>query len=52
MSEDEATARAVTLTRQYAKRQSTWFRHRMVNWTVVESESNSKIVTEILSYLA
>lgn len=30
---DEAFARAKAETRQYAKRQETWFRHRMADWT-------------------
>jgi tRNA dimethylallyltransferase len=32
----EAKAGAVAATRQYAKRQLTWFRHRMADWTWVE----------------
>lgn len=32
-----ATAAAQAETRQYAKRQLTWFRHQMADWTVVES---------------
>ena len=32
MSLDEAAAAAVTATRQYAKRQDTWFRHRFAAW--------------------
>ncbi|AVX03992.1 tRNA dimethylallyltransferase [Maritalea myrionectae] len=32
MSLDEATEKAVTATRQYAKRQRTWFRTRMKDW--------------------
>lgn len=30
---EEAVRLAVTATRQYAKRQVTWFRHRMADWT-------------------
>jgi tRNA dimethylallyltransferase len=33
MSRDEAIVSAVTATRQFAKRQSTWFRNRMADWT-------------------
>lgn len=33
---EEASARAKAATRQYAKRQLTWFRHRMADWTWVE----------------
>lgn len=33
MSEDEAIERAIIATRQYAKRQRTWMRNRMDDWT-------------------
>ncbi|WP_230374418.1 tRNA (adenosine(37)-N6)-dimethylallyltransferase MiaA [Pontivivens ytuae] len=33
---DDARDRAVTLTRQYAKRQRTWFRNRMKDWRVLD----------------
>lgn len=36
MSREEAIERAVTATRQYAKRQSTWFRNRMGDWRFVD----------------
>ena len=35
MALDEARERIVTATRQYAKRQRTWFRNRMRHWQVV-----------------
>jgi tRNA dimethylallyltransferase len=34
---EEMIERAVTATRQYAKRQRTWFRGRMADWTWIES---------------
>jgi tRNA dimethylallyltransferase len=34
---EEMIDRAVTATRQYAKRQRTWFRSRMTDWTWIES---------------
>lgn len=37
ISLDEATARAVVATRQYAKRQRTWFRARMRSWQAVDA---------------
>lgn len=36
ISRDEAVERAVTATRQYAKRQSTWFRNRCGDWGFVD----------------
>lgn len=37
ITRQEAIARAVTATRQYAKRQETWFRNRMADWPRVSS---------------
>ena len=36
LSRDEAVERAVVATRQYAKRQRTWFRNRMADWTWID----------------
>jgi tRNA dimethylallyltransferase len=36
MTLDAAAAAAVTATRQFAKRQRTWFRHRMADWPRVD----------------
>jgi tRNA dimethylallyltransferase len=36
ISREQATELAVTATRQYAKRQRTWFRNRMSDWTWVD----------------
>jgi tRNA dimethylallyltransferase len=51
---DLATAAtlAKTATRQYAKRQVTWFRRRMADWHWLESGETSNIISEILARLA
>ena len=33
---EEATKKAIIRTRQYAKRQRTWFRSKMKNWTQID----------------
>lgn len=37
LTADEAVERAIIATRQYAKRQRTWFRGRMSDWTWIEA---------------
>lgn len=37
LKESDAIERAVIATRQYAKRQRTWFRNRMADWSWIES---------------
>jgi tRNA dimethylallyltransferase len=37
LGEGEAVERAIIATRQYAKRQRTWFRGRMADWTWIEA---------------
>lgn len=41
---DTAIDRAVTETRQYAKRQMTWFRNQMQDWLVVEGATPEAVV--------
>jgi tRNA dimethylallyltransferase len=48
----EAIAAAQAATRQYAKRQLTWFRHRMADWQWIEAQDLSNILAEILSHIA
>jgi tRNA dimethylallyltransferase len=51
MSREGALAIAQATTRQYAKRQLTWFRHRMADWTWFEDVGLSNILPEMLSRL-
>jgi len=46
---EEAKSAAKAATRQYAKRQVTWFRHRMADWTWIESENTNEIVAQMLA---
>ena len=46
MDEGQAIAAAVIATRQYAKRQRTWFRGRMADWNWI-SPSESNIISQI-----
>jgi tRNA dimethylallyltransferase len=52
MSPDEARTAAQAATRQYAKRQLTWFRNRMADWIWGEGVVSSNFLTEILSHVA
>ena len=45
---DDAIAAAKTATRQYAKRQVTWFRHRMADWVWIEALETREIVAQML----
>lgn len=47
VTEEEAVAAAVIATRQYAKRQRTWFRGRMADWDWV-SLSHSNFISRIM----
>ena len=48
---DEAIARVATLTGQYAKRQSTWARQRMSDWTSIRAIEPHTIIAEILTQI-
>jgi tRNA dimethylallyltransferase len=50
-SRQEAVAGAVTATRQFAKRQGTWFRHRMDDWNWLESQDSGNILPAILAHI-
>ena len=51
LSEAEAIAQAVTRTRQYAKRQMTWFRHRMAGWRWISAGNGRNFITELVTDL-
>lgn len=51
MSRQEALTAARTASRQYAKRQLTWFRHRMADWTWLEVVNLGNILPEMLSHI-
>ena len=44
---EEAQAQAIVETRQYSKRQTTWFRHQMPDWTVIERSEPGEIVDAV-----
>jgi tRNA dimethylallyltransferase len=49
LSKEEAIARAVAATRQYAKRQDTWFRNQFADWRRVDATEHRNIITKLLS---
>jgi tRNA dimethylallyltransferase len=51
MGRDAATQDAVTATRQFAKRQMTWFRNRMADWIWLDSQDFGNILPNMLEHL-
>jgi tRNA dimethylallyltransferase len=51
LSRADALERAVTDTRRFAKRQMTWFRHRMSDYTWVDP-SDSNFIASVVSKIA
>jgi tRNA dimethylallyltransferase len=49
LEEAEAVRLAVTATRQFAKRQTTWFRQRMADWTRVDAQDFGNILPVMMS---
>ena len=43
--------RAVTATRQYAKRQDTWFRNQLADWIRLDAADHRNIVTKMLQFI-
>jgi tRNA dimethylallyltransferase len=52
MGRDEAIRDAVTATRQFAKRQMTWFRNRMTDWIWLDSQDFGNILPNMLEYIS
>jgi tRNA dimethylallyltransferase len=50
ITEEEAVDRAVIASRQYAKRQDTWFRNRLADWVRLDAADHRNIVTKLLSF--
>ncbi|HUO89066.1 MAG TPA: tRNA (adenosine(37)-N6)-dimethylallyltransferase MiaA [Rhizomicrobium sp.] len=51
LSEAEAVERAVTATRQYAKRQDTWFRNQLPDWRRVAAQDGN-FISEIVKFVS
>ena len=49
LNKDEAITRAIAATRQYAKRQDTWFRNQLADWPRLDATDGRNIVTKLLS---
>jgi tRNA dimethylallyltransferase len=49
LTKDQTIARAVLATRQYAKRQETWFRNQLADWPRLDATEGRNIVTKLLS---
>jgi tRNA dimethylallyltransferase len=51
LSAEQAVERAVIATRQFAKRQDTWFRNRLGAWTRLDAADHRNIVANLLANL-
>lgn len=49
---DRALADAQTATRRYVKRQSTWFRHRMADWTFLSEQDPDRLAEDAMAQIA
>jgi tRNA dimethylallyltransferase len=52
MSEADAVTAAVTASRQFAKRQMTWFRHRMADWVWVNAAVQSNYIAVMRQFIS
>jgi tRNA dimethylallyltransferase len=48
---DQALNLAITATRQYAKRQDTWFRHQFIADFTLESQFSENLEAEIFAFI-
>ena len=48
LEKEAVIERAVIATRQYAKRQDTWFRNQLTGWTRIDASDGSNIITRML----
>lgn len=47
LGEEDAVTLAITATRQFAKRQVTWFRHRMADWIWVPPDCDGNFISAV-----
>jgi tRNA dimethylallyltransferase len=52
LAAEDAITLAVTATRQFAKRQVTWFRHRMADWTWLTVDEHGNFVSQMRQVLS
>lgn len=50
LGKDQALAQAVAATRQYAKRQDTWFRNQLASWRRIDATDDRNLITKLLSF--
>jgi tRNA dimethylallyltransferase len=52
LTRPQAVGLAVTATCQFAKRQATWFRHRMADWNWVQPDLDGNFVSSVRQVIA
>jgi len=51
LTKEEAVERSVTATRQYAKRQDTWFRNQFPDWARIDGTQDCNLMSEIQNFV-